>query len=264
MPTKELAKQRLVQTFRFLKGLNELRNPVPRDLDGSEVIRLAEWPAHPCIQVHRGDPIDVVEDDDENADPEPPIRIQRAKLTPCPRPPATLETWLNSGWDLATAKLEILESRNVRTASGDTTTARFVDDPSRVAALRSWTVVRDRWAEAERPALAARAVFERAHELWTKLQREGDRVELMLADGVLCVPEHAIRHPVLLQRLSLEFDPALPEFRLFADADHMELHRPLLRLIPGLEGRTIAQFNKDLEEQPVEPLGGSNTDGFFR
>lgn len=52
---KQTARDRLTQTFKFLKGLNELRNPVPRDLSGLDVLRLDQWPIHPCIQIWRGD-----------------------------------------------------------------------------------------------------------------------------------------------------------------------------------------------------------------
>ncbi|NJL16436.1 MAG: hypothetical protein HC938_03785 [Nitrospira sp.] len=96
------------------------------------------------------------------------------------------------------------------------------------------------------------------------MQREGDHVELVLADGMLSVPTHGIQHPVLLQRLNLDFDPALPEFRLTVGTEPVGLHRALLRLVPSIEARMIAHFDKDLEQQPVEPLGGKSTTGFFR
>ncbi len=51
-----VAKARLTQTFRFLKELNDLRNPVPRDLSGyANLFWIDEWPLHPFIEVRRGD-----------------------------------------------------------------------------------------------------------------------------------------------------------------------------------------------------------------
>src|SRR5438552_17596650 len=90
----DLAQSRLTQVFKFLKELNELRNPVARDLSGyAEVLRLDAWPAHPCIVVRHGDRVDD-EDADAEAEMEPLIRIQRARLTACPTPPDTLDGWL--------------------------------------------------------------------------------------------------------------------------------------------------------------------------
>ena len=100
--------------------------------------------------------------------------------------------------------------------------------------------------------------------MWTTIQREGDRVELVLADGMLEEATQLIRHPILLQRINFEFDPAVPEFRFSTGTEKVELHRALLRLVPTIEGRMIAHFDKELEKRPVEPLGGESTIGFLR
>jgi hypothetical protein len=124
--------------------------------------------------------------------------------------------------------------------------------------------MREKWVVAERPAIIARQLFERVHGLWTTIQREGDRVELVLADGMLQEETQLIRHPVLLQRINFEFDPAAPEFRFSTGTEKVELHRALLRLVPSIEGRMIAHFAKELETRPVEPLGGEDTTGSLR
>ena len=264
MTPENSAKERLVQTFKFLKELNELRNPIPRDLSGSEVLRIGTWPLHPCVQVRRGDRMEDDANDAAESAMEPLIRIQRAQLTPCPKPPEALDGWLKPGWQSVKEEAGVLESRNFQDSEKQTITIAFADDQERVAALSAWTAARTKWVEAERPAIAAREVFERIHALWTTMQREGDRVELVLADGMLSVAEHSLRHPVLMQRLNLEFDPLVPEFRFNTGAEKVELHRALLRLVPSVEGRMIAHFDKELEVQPVELLGGEVTEGFLR
>ena len=134
-----------------------------------------------------------------------------------------------------------------------------------MAASSAWTEERAKWVAAERPAIEARQLFERIYALWTTMQREGDRVELVLGDGMLDVPDHHIRHPVLLQRVNLEFDPSVPSFRFDPGTEKADLHRALLRLVPGIKkGQMVAQFVEELEEQPLGPLGDVDTDGFFR
>src|SRR5436190_22894858 len=123
----ELAQSRLTQVFKFLKELNELRNPVPRDLSGSEVLRLDAWPAHPCVQVRRGDR-DQDEEGEAEAEMEPLMRVQRAQLTPCPRPPEVLDGWLKPGWQSAEAEAEVLESRNFQDENTQTVTVLFAED----------------------------------------------------------------------------------------------------------------------------------------
>lgn len=255
----DLAQGRLTQVFKFLKELNELRNPVERDLSSyAEVLRLDAWPVHPCIIVRHGDQVD------DEAEMEPLIRIQRARLTPCPKPPGALDGWLKPGWQAADAETALLESRNFLDKKKKTVTVEFADDGERIEALNVWSVARTKWCVAERPAVAALKVFERIHTLWSAMQREGDRVELVLADGMLAVPSQSVRHPVLMQRVNLEFDPSVPEFRFATGTEKVELHRALLRLVPSIQGQMIAHFDKELESQPVEPLGGDSAAEFFR
>src|SRR5438309_7331590 len=88
----DVAQSRLTQVFKFLKALNELRNPVPRDLSAySQILRLDSWPLHPNIIVQRGDREDEGDDADTDAEMEPIIRIQRARLTSCLNPPDLLD-----------------------------------------------------------------------------------------------------------------------------------------------------------------------------
>ncbi|MGE0645055.1 MAG: AAA domain-containing protein [Nitrospira sp.] len=264
MTAARTAKERLVQTFKFLKGLNELRNPVVRDLSGTDVMRIDSWPLHPCVTVRRGDRIDDEDNDTADVEPEPLIRIQRARLAPCPEPPPMLDGWLKPGWQSVDGEIQVVELRHFRGKDKQASTVALTDTPERVEALNEWRLVRRKWAEAERPAIAARHLFDRMHALWTMIQRDGDQVDLVLADGMLSVPEHGIHHPVLMQRIHLEFDPVLPEFRFTTGTEKVELHRALLRLVPSIEGRLIAYFDRELEEQPVEPLSGESTESFYR
>ncbi len=258
------AKGRLVQTFKFLKELADLRNPVQRDLDDySQVLRMDTWPVHPCIAVRRGDPSEEDDQDTEGKELEPIIRITRASLTRCPKPPQLLEEWLKPGWEEVDADVDVIQSRNFQKGLW-TFTESFSDDDKRVIALNDWKTTRTRWVEAERPNVSARQLFEKVYELWTTMQREGDRLDLVVADGMLCVKEHILRHPVLLQRISLDFEPSRPEFRFFSGTEKVELQRALLRLVPTIEGKMIAHFDQELENEPVEPLGGVGTEGFFR
>jgi very-short-patch-repair endonuclease len=230
----------------------------------SQLLWIDKWPVHPAIIIQRGDREDNEDDADVDVEMEPTIHIQRVQLTPCPTPPSVLDDWLKPTWQTVDGEVEVLESRNFVNNARETITVQFADDPARVEALNVWKGTLERWAEAERPAIAARQLFERVHALWTTMQREGDRVELVLAEGMLYEETQLIRHPVLLQRINFEFDPAVPEFRFSTGTEKIELHRALLRLVPSIEGRMIAHFDKELETHAVEPLGGESTTGFLR
>src|SRR5438477_3754677 len=169
--SSDVAQTRLTQVFKFLKALNELRNPVPRELSAySQILWLDKWPPHPTIVIQRGDREDNEDETDVDAEMEPTIRVQRARLTACPNPPASLDGWLKPTWQSVDAEVEVLESRNFVNREKETVTIQFVDEAARVDALNGWKTTREKWVAAERPAIEARQLFERTHALWTTIQ----------------------------------------------------------------------------------------------
>ena len=269
------ANRRLTRVFEYIRELAAIRQPVRRTLDGysPKPEFLDEWPRHPLVRVHHGESLDI---DDDHAgagrtEPEPIIRVGRPDLTRCPRSPRILRDWLLSGWEDPTQDARVIPSKNHPRPFGDTTTIRFSDDKERVSVWNQWRTRREAWAEAERPAVLTRRLYERFLEVWTLMRREGDRMELVVADGMLhcSMPggasgEAHIEHPVLLQRIRVEFDPGAPEFRFWPEGDHVELHRPLLALVPGLNSEMMATLAQELETEGVIPLGGERTTGFLK
>src|SRR5437867_2998710 len=149
-PSSDVAQSRLTRVFKFLKALNELRNPVPRDLSAySQVLWIDKWPVHPTIIVQRGDREDSEDDADVDVEMEPTIRVQRAWLTPCPNPPNVLNDWLKPTWQSVDGEVDVLESRNFVSKEKETVTVQFTDDRERVEALNAWNAARERWAVAE-------------------------------------------------------------------------------------------------------------------
>ena len=132
--------------------------------------------------------------------------------------------------------------------------------------LERWQPQREEWARNERPARAAGRVFETLYELYGRTEREGERVELVLGDGILGWrrQEGGVYHPVLLQRLQMTFDPAVPEFRI-AETEHpVELYSALFQSMPDVDGRSIGRCREELERGNYHPLGDRDTVGFLK
>ena len=70
----------------------------------------------------------------------------------------------------------------------------------------------NKWAAAERPAVAARKLFEEIHALWTEMQREGDQMSWSWVTGFWRYHRILIRHPVLLRASEFAVDPDGPSF----------------------------------------------------
>lgn len=234
-PDRQAARERLDQVFRFLRELAAQRYPVPRNLrEQVDWLSLAELPEVPVIQ--KGGP-----NDDQV------LRVARPKLTPAPQPPDALRGWLQPGWDDPSKDVAVMAQRSVP-VYGVPVLQQFEQSPERTEALPVWRRLRQTWADSERPVRKALAVFEWLYALHSRLQREGELLEVMLGRGVLHVAEAEIEHPVLLQRLDLGFDPFKPEFSLTETDRPLELYTALLRTVRGVEGGQLSGLQKELEE----------------
>jgi hypothetical protein len=109
-------------------------------------------------------------------------------------------------------------------------------------------------------------VFEQLYELRGRIDREGEAVELMLGDGLLDWPrpEGKIHHPILLQRIDLQFDPAGPSFTIIETERGPELYTALLHSLPELDARALARWQAAMDHENYHPLGGALTSGFLR
>ena len=91
-------------------------------------------------------------------------------------------------------------------------------------------------------------------------------MELVLGDGILSWrrAEGSIYHPMLLQRLQLQFDASVPEFAI-SEADYpVELYSSLLQSMSDVDGRAIGRCREELEECGFHPLVNGATSGFLK
>jgi len=267
-----IARDRVTRVFRYLEALNQHRNPAKRQI--SEQL-WALWfkglPDHPAIRIGdrtvtqreaTGRPITGQSKEVGDFI----LKVKRPTLTHAPNPPGGLSQWLERGWEDPSQSVRVRETTNERQDSGESRLVRFEDDPGQVRNLQSWSTVRDEWARNELPARAAMRVFERLYETYGRMDREGERVELVIGDGILSwrVPSGGVFHPILLQRVQLQFDTDIPEFTVIETEHQVELYTALLRAIPGVDARGFAHLREELEKRGYHPLGEADTDGFLR
>lgn len=262
------ALERTRQVFRFLKAFAEKREPTVRALSALPWTQsLPDLPVHPCISVGS---VVLSKNGDASPDPDtapaPLIHVARPTITRPPAPPAPIAGWLMPGWDnpISIAP-SVQEAQNERRA-GETVTVRFDEDPARVAAFAEWDEKWRAWSVAERPARAAMKVFEHFYELKGRIDRESERVELLVGDGRLrwVTPSGSTDFPILLQRVELEFDAAVPEFRVI-DADRApEVYSSLLQESEDLQPGTLNELRQEVERLGLHPMAGGETSAWLR
>src|SRR2546427_10403170 len=103
-------------------------------------------------------------------------------------------------------------------------------------------------------------IFEQLYELYGRIEREAESIELVLGDGILSWKklDGSIYHPSLLQRIHLAFNPSVPEFTLIETGREVELYSALFRSMPDIEPKVLARCREELDRGGFHPLGGAD------
>jgi hypothetical protein len=182
------------------------------------------------------------------------------------RPTVGTSTGGMQAWRDFPGKVEVETSRNVVGKDG-TRLEKFEDNYQRHSQLRNWQQQREQWVKNETPARQTLAFFQTVYEWYGILEREGEKIELMVGDGLLCCPDTAgkFRHPILLQKLELEFYPEKkqPQFVFRKREQPPELYMEFLRVLPEVNNQQLARCADELKKTEFAPLGEDDTDGFL-
>lgn len=265
-------KSKIRQLYRFLKEANQLRfRPVRAVAEQPKIIRLADMPNHESAQVFR--PVRTTEGQEV---PDVLIRVRRPRLTRCPTPPESVTTWLLPGWDDPTKTARVAESQNI-TVPGDgedaedTITVQFEDDEDRFAAWVDWEASRAAWVTPELAARKASSIFELFYDIYSTLEKDGEQLELLAADGRLTWQatsaldgQVTIDHPVLLKRVELRFDANVPEFTVHETDREPELYSSLFVDLHDVEPAALRNRKIELETASYHPLGWDDSEAFLR
>ena len=275
METEKLriVREKLTRVFRYLEALNQHRNPAKRQIrEQLWSLWLEELPEHPSIK--RGGtgskPAKKNNSDAQSSDADNTslvLKVQRPTLTLPPSPPPEIAEWLEAGWDDPSNEPVIREIRNeARETSESRGDVKFTDAAARPLLFQRWKAHRDEWARTEKPARASMRIFEALYALHGRIEREAERVELVLGNGILSWQrsEGDIYHPILLQRLQLQFNASVPEFTL-SEADHpVELYSALFQSMADVDGRVIGRCREELEREGIHPLFNGATSAFLK
>src|SRR5713226_3890591 len=267
-----VARDKLTRVFRYLEALNQHRNPAKRQIHEQPwSFRLRDLPDHPSIRRGAGKAGSSKMETGKSQGTEDGganyvLKVQRPRLNRAPEAPEEIAAWLDDGWDDPSNALTLKQTLEGSENRAEPKTVKFTDDPSRATILERWQLLRNEWLKTEKPARAAMKLFESFYALYGRIDREAERVELVLGDGILSWrrAEGGIYHPILLQRLQLQFDASVPEFTL-SEADHpVELYSALFQTMNDVDGRAIGRCREELEKEGFHPLNNGSTSGFLK
>ncbi|MHC4218441.1 MAG: AAA domain-containing protein, partial [Planctomycetota bacterium] len=258
------AKARIARVFKYLQELHRIKTPPTVDLERYEWrLPLASLPNYPSLQrgplfgnlkslssrgtLHGGNFL---------------LKVGRPRESECPPPSVVIEQWLKSGWEDAGSEPKVYERRKNK-ATGEE--EEFEGSTERVIALEDWLNERTRWASSEKHVQGALGIFSNLFDLWGRFARESEKFQLFLGDGILVLdgPEGRVKHPLLLQRIQLAFNPRVPEFIVRETRDLPHIYSPMLRYL-GIDGKEINQLADVVTRDHVHPLGSEPTTAFFK
>jgi very-short-patch-repair endonuclease len=263
------------QLYAFLKEANQIQfRPIRRLTEQQYSIRISDMPKHPAASLYR--PVKL---DSSVEVPDVLIRVSRPKLTRCPAPPDSCVEWILSGWDDPNIEPEVADSKNYQEVEiGEdgkeievTKTIAFTNEQTRVEDLASWLAERKKWVEPELLARRAMRYFESFYTLHARIEKEGEKLELLVADGMLSWATEsaidgqvAIRHPILFKRVELRFNPNVPEFTVHETEREIELYSSLFLDLKEVESRSIRNRKEELENSGYHPLGWDDTTAYLK
>lgn len=130
---------------------------------------------------------------------------------------------------------------------------------------------RSTWQEPELVARNAMSFYERFYEMYVALEKDGENLELLAADGHFqweAVSENdgqvRINHPILLKRVELNFEPETPLFTISETEREPELYSSLFVDLNEILPAAIRKRNADLERSRYHPWGREGTTEFLK
>ena len=254
-----IAKKRIGQVFRYLAEMHRVRTPPIVCLEDREwILPLDGLPR--STHIHTDYSFGRAGDPPAKDNPRGGVilKVGRPRESECPEPSVMIKNWLKPGWDRVDADPDSI-------VKGRLKGQLFADSVQRVDAFDKWMDRKREWETDERKVVEALNVFSDLFELRSRFDRESEKYQLFLADGMLIVDQDGrmIRHPVLIQRVELLFNAAVPEFHVVETEDNPEVYVPLLRYA-ALDGTAIQYVTDAIADKHFHPLAGDTTSSFLK
>ena len=263
------ARRQIKRVFQYLKELNHIKTPPVVNSDRYEwLFWLDTLPLY--FSILRGNEftnlklLGVSNDlNQKSSDGDFIIKVRRPNESECPEPGVILKNWLKAGYARVEADPSTFVQKTLNVKGGKK--ENFEDVAERVHAFEDWLNLKRQWEISEKKVLDALGAFEDLFDLYGKIQRESERYQIYAADGILVTQKdgHVVRHPILLQRIALDFNASVPEFVLRDSEDPPEIYSSLLRFL-SVDGATLKQIRQILQDGHYHPFGGEDTSTFLK
>ena len=253
----DLKQERLSNLFEYLKAVELRRKPrITQVKEQYWSIFLGDLPRHVTLAF---DPSRI--SDEEGCW----LKIKKPKLSPPPKPPVEIVDWLEPGWDIPGENdPSVMLTRKIQ-VNEQVIDDRFDVSPVRKNLFYSWLSQWRHWSESELPARQVDAVWQQIFSIHNDLLREGERLELMLGDGLFHFAGGQVKvfHPLVLKGVARTFDPVEKEFRFF-DQDRPSEFFASAFSDDKFVSFDVKKWRGSLELQDLHPLDGETLSHYLK
>lgn len=253
----------VMNIFNFLKAYNELSNPVITEIDKQRwSLDLTDIPVIDEIKsIFHGNELEELVF----------LKVEKPSLTACPKPDDSLLEWVENDWSRLSVSVIYHKDKLVREVQDDSGEVSyfeefFMDNCNRVEEYEKWISRRELWREVEIPKEKGLTLYNKLFRLYSDMKKEAESVELILGDGIIRwhTEERLINHPVLLQKVILDFDPKKPMFMVRCEEIKTEIYSAMLRVITSINQKMLTDVMQDVELNSYHLPDFDNTHGLYK
>lgn len=253
----------VVNIFNFLKDYNQVSNPVVTVIDKQI------W----SMDLTKIPKIDEVKSAffGSEIDEFTFLKVTKPILEPCPKPDDSLLEWITKNWqelavDSVLYKKTLTREKKDEDGKVIEVEEKFEDDPKRLELFEDWSRNRSQWREVQAPKQEGLDLYNKLYRLYSDMKKEAEGVELIIGDGVISwrTDGQIIRHPILLQKVTLEFEPEKPRFIVKCEEVKAELYTAMLRVMSSINQKMLTSIIKEVDDQEYNLVDHLNTRGLFQ
>ena len=252
--------EKVIALYNFLREMSALGIKTPRNLDDHWSLPLDKIPVdnEEISLCYRDSSADIGD--------EPILEITKPEYLPCPKPPASLDGWLHSGWDQYKQNVRPIKERTIL---DDETRALnqelFTDDEQRVIHFEAWKHSRDSWVTEQLRIEKVRGLFIDLFRVYSDLNRDSETSELAFGSGFVKVKnDSSIEYPILTKRARISFDATSNTIRI-DDADSAsQIYTMLLDSVDNIDLSHVQALNDELNEREHHPFDRDEAPDFIK
>lgn len=261
----DATRNKVRQLYSFLKASNQIQTrPIREVKEHLRAVDLTDIPKHVSLQLLRPSLLEEGEVSDVL------FKIRRPFVTRCPEPSPVFKEWLKEGWDNPSVEAEYVE-KSEEVFKAPFKEESFKSNLDRAGEWSQWMKIRKIWSDSEKIIRKALEVFEKFYDIYALIEKDGEQIELMMADGMLSWMTEssvdglvAVYHPILSKRVDLKFDPSIPEFTIYEADRDTELYTNIFADMDTVDHVALQALMGEVSATGLHPLGWKDTDDFLK